>query len=179
MKKRRTTIIALLLVAALALGIGYANLTDQLKITGSATIDKDDAAESFKADIYFSKAISGEKATAAIDSGNNNLATMTVTEGALKEVGDEAVATFTIKSESDLAVTVTNPTTDNGCITYGAAEMKNYFEVTTNWAADHTLTPSATGATTDITVTVKMIKTPSTDQNLTFTILLNANAVTA
>ena len=37
MKKRRTTIIAFLLVAALALGIGYAALTTNLTITGGVT----------------------------------------------------------------------------------------------------------------------------------------------
>ena len=37
MKKRRTLIISLLLIAALALGIGYAALTTELNVTGSVT----------------------------------------------------------------------------------------------------------------------------------------------
>ena len=38
MKRRRNVIISLLLVAALALGIGYAAVTDVLDITGSADV---------------------------------------------------------------------------------------------------------------------------------------------
>ena len=169
MKKRRTLVISLLLVAALALGIGYAALTDELHITGSANIAESDAQNAFQEDVYFSKAISGEKADAAV-SGDNNYATMTVKDGALKEVGDEAVATFTIKSDSDLAVTVTNPTVAAGLITNSNSE---YFQVTTNWATDHEIDPYGT---TDITVTVKLIKTPDTTQAVTFDIQLNASA---
>ena len=39
MKKRRTLIIALLLVAALALGIGYAGFTSQLSVDGEAILN--------------------------------------------------------------------------------------------------------------------------------------------
>ena len=39
MKKRRTLIISLLLVAALALGIGYAGFTSELMINGDAVMN--------------------------------------------------------------------------------------------------------------------------------------------
>ena len=167
--KKRSTIVALLLVAALALGIGYAALTDTLNITGTANIAESDAQNSFQEDVYFSNAISGAKADAAVSS-DNNYATMTVKDGALKAVGDEAVATFTIKSDSDLPVTVTNPTVAANLITNDNPE---YFQVTTNWATDHVIDPYGT---TDITVTVKLIKTPDTTQACTFGIQLNASA---
>ena len=172
MKKRRTLVISLLLVAALALGIGYAALSEDLFITGSANISKTDAENSFKEDVYFSYATSGDKAEAKI-TDDNNYATMTVKTGALKQVGDEAVATFTIKSESDLDVLIKNPTVANGCITNRNNE---YFQVTTNWQADHTLVAAPSGATTDITVTVRLIKTPDVDQDTEFTIKLVATA---
>ena len=43
MKKRRTFIVSMLLVAALALGIGYAALTDVLEVTGRADINQSQA----------------------------------------------------------------------------------------------------------------------------------------
>ena len=39
MKKRRSSIISLLLVAALALGIGYAGFTSELTISGDAVMN--------------------------------------------------------------------------------------------------------------------------------------------
>ena len=173
MKKRRTLIVTLLLVAALALGIGYAALTDTLRVGGTAGVSAEAGSEAFEADVYFSKAISGDKADASVGA-DNDTATMTVKADALKVVGDEAVATFTIKSDSDLAVVITNPTVANGYITN---DNKEYFEVTTNWVADHTLTPNATNtATVDITVTVKLIKTPSVAQDVEFGIQLNVKS---
>ena len=174
MKKRRTLIVSLLLVAALALGIGYAALTDTLNITGTASVAQEAGEEAFEIDVYFSKAIAGTGATAAVGA-DKDTATMTVNADALKEVGDEVIATYTIKSDSDLAVVITNPTTTNGYITNDNTE---YFQVTTNWVADHTLTPDSTGtATVDITVTVKLIKTPSVAQDVEFGIQLNATSV--
>ena len=173
MKKRRTLIVTLLLVAALALGIGYAALTDTLRVGGTAGVSAEAGSEAFEADVYFSNAISGAKADAAVGA-DKDTATMTVKADALKEVGDEAVATFTIKSDSDLPVIITNPTVANGYITNDNTE---YFEVTTNWVADHTLTPNATNtATVDITVTVKLIKTPETAQDVEFGIQLNVKS---
>ena len=175
--KKRTSIIAFLLVAALTLGIGYAALTDTLTINGTANVAEQAGKDAFEADVYFSKAISGNGATAVLGSDPStdkpDVATMTVVDGALKEVGDEAIATFTITSESDLPVTITNPTAANGYITNNNTE---YFQVTTNWVADHEITPDATGkASVDITVTVKLIKTPETNETATFSILLNAS----
>ena len=121
MKKRRLVIALFLIVATLTLSIGYAALVDELTVTGTAGVSKDDAQETFDGDIYFSKVISGDGCTAEIlediDKGK-----ITVTDRSLKEVGDEVIATYTIKSENDLDVTVT-PSVSNGNSTY--------FDVTT------------------------------------------------
>ena len=140
----------------------------------TAGVSAEAGAEAFEDDVYFSKAIAGAGATAAVGA-DNDTATMTVAADALKVVGDEVIATFTVKSDSDLSVLITNPTVENGYITNDNTE---YFQVTTNWIGDHTLTPDATGtATVDITVTVKLIKTPDAPQDVTFGVQLNAKSV--
>ena len=164
MKNRKTVVVAFLLVAMLLIGVGFAQLTDQLLITGSAGVDADDSQEVFDGDIYFSKVINGTGCTAEILSDPDQ-GEITVTAGALKEVGNEVIATYTIKSESDLDVTVTpsivtsNPT---------------YFTVTTSWNDTAQVLPA--GSTIDITVTVKLARTAEEDQSTTFTITLDAKS---
>ena len=102
MKKRRIAIVAFLLCATLVLGIGYAALSDQLNITGTATYrptsvvnDRVDAA------IKFTNAVADAKyCTAANFSGD--AADMTVL---INDINDgttkfEAVATFTVTYDS-------------------------------------------------------------------------------
>ena len=54
MKKRRTFIVSMLLVAALALGIGYAALSDTLDINGTADVNQSQAEADFDLNVYFS-----------------------------------------------------------------------------------------------------------------------------
>ena len=169
MKKRRSVIAMFLVLAIFTLGIGYAQLTDTLTITGSAGVDSDNSQEVFNGDIYFSNAVANvERCTASIDGTDNDKATMTVKENILKEVGDEVIATFTIKSESDLDVVIPVPTISNS--------NEAYFDVYTTWDTEKTL---AAGKTVDIVVTVKLIKTAVADQSTTFTITLNPQTPTS
>jgi hypothetical protein len=94
MKKRRTLIISLLLVAALCLGIGYAAIARDLQINGSANLQGDN--EDF--DVVF---MSGED--------KNDMATVTVAEGTttatyvidgLSEKGEVEVITFVVKNRT-------------------------------------------------------------------------------
>lgn len=164
MKRRKSVVVVFLLAAAMMLSVGYAELTDTLTIDGSAGVDLSDTSEVFDEDIYFSKVISGDGCTAVIES-DPDMGTITVTEGALKEVGDEVIATYTIKSESDLTVTIPKPTI--------TVSNTNYFAVTDSWAVDQTLAP---GATLDVTVTIRLIKTAAADQDTTFKLTFNATA---
>ena len=165
MKNRKTVVVAFLLVAVLLLGVGYAALTDTLTIDGSAGVNLDDTKEVFDGDIYFSKVISGTGCTAVINS-DPDTGTITVTDGALKEVGDEVIATYTIKSESDLDVSIPKPTV--------AVTNSEYFAVTYSWAVDQTL---PAGGTIDVTITVRLVKTADTDQDTTFTVTFNATSI--
>ena len=166
MRNRKTVVVAFMLCAVMLLGIGYAALTDTLEITGSAGVNVDDSRKVFDEDVYFSKVISGNGCTAEILSDNDK-GEITVTDGELKEVGNEVIATYTIKSESDLAVKVTpsievlNPT---------------YFQVTHSWAVPSQTIPAG-GGTVDITITIKLIKTADADQDTTFDVTFIAESV--
>ena len=165
MKNRKRVVVSFLLLAARLLGGGYAQLTDTLTITGSAGVDLNDAKETYDGDIYFSKVISGDGCSAVINS-DPDTGTITVNDGFLKEVGDEVIATYTIKSESDLNVSIPKPTIN---VTNGT-----YFEVSDSWAVDQTL---EAGKTIDVTITIRLIKTPVADQDTTFTVSFTATSV--
>ncbi|MBQ9773933.1 MAG: hypothetical protein IJW30_04645 [Clostridia bacterium] len=175
MKNRRTILVAFLLIAAMTIGVGYAVLTDELKAHGTTGVNVDDAKEVFDEDIYFSKAvIASTTGTATIsnliddggaDQGTNDYVSITINDGFLKEVGDQAIVTLTVKSESDLAVTMAIPTITNNNSTY--------FAVTTTWSTE---TVIAAKGTADIVITVELIKTPTADQDLTFDVVLGATS---
>lgn len=140
-------IAAIVIVAILIIGVGYAAISNiTLNITGTAAATPNDA--------NFAVAFSGTptvsdatKVTAAVTDEEN--ATINVT--GLIAKGDIATATYTIQNTSadlsaELSATVTN-------------SNEEYFEVTYDLGA----TNIAKGAATTITVTVELIKTPITD----------------
>ena len=164
MKRRKSVVVVFLLAAAMMLSVGYATLTDTLTIDGSAGVDADHSQDVFDKDIYFSKVISGDGCTAVIKS-DPDMGTITVTEGALKEVGDEVIATYTIKSESDLPVYIPKPDID--------CTNPEYFTVSQSWAVnEQTLAP---GGTLDVTITIRLAKTAVADQSCTFDITFEAS----
>ena len=173
MKKRRTLIISLLLVAALALGIGYASLSDDLFIGGSANIDADDAKDAFAADVYFTKAVmSADKGVATIGADKNGEAsdkvTITVNDGVLAGQGDSVICAIEISNVGDLPADVT--------INSINVSNENYFKVTTSWGANTTQRLDA-GDTLDLTVTITVLKTPTADVDTTFDIGMVATAI--
>ena len=97
MKKRRTLIIAALLVAALALGIGYAALSRDLQINGSANLQGDN--EDFDISFTSGTAAPTDAATVTVVPGTT---TASYVIDGLSEVGDTLKLTFV----------VTNNTTD-------------------------------------------------------------------
>ena len=167
MKKRRTLIISLLLVAALTLGIGYAALTDVLDINGTADVNQTAAEESFDLDVYFSDAKANEEGNVAstVD-GDPDMASFTAST--LKGKGDKATFTFTIKNDSDLDAVVT-PTL--------AADGNNnptYFSIVSDWNGQ----PKDLGAgeSKTYTVTVELLNTPTETIHGAFHIELTAVA---
>ena len=100
MKKRRTLIIAALLVAVLALGIGYASLSRELVIGSEANLAPD--ANDF--DIVFTSAniddttLGSASLTGTLVDGGSTTAHYTLT--GLSKQGDKAVMTFTIQNRT-------------------------------------------------------------------------------
>ena len=173
MKKRRFLIISLLLVAALALGIGYANLTDDLFVTGTAGILQENADAAFASDVYFEKAIvSDGRGTAVIGADDNGEAndkvTITVAANALGGAGDSVVCTLTVKNAGDLnaSVTVNTPVID------GDSE---YFGVTVD-PVNKTIDAGDEG---NFVVTIKVLKTPDANVEATFDITMTATSLAA
>lgn len=70
MKKRRTLIVGLLLIAALALGIGYAALSDDLFIDATVNFDPTVAEDELDVDVRFLSATYNDYCTAGV-SGND------------------------------------------------------------------------------------------------------------
>ncbi len=161
MKQRRLAIIAFALVAVLTIGVGYAALTDTLSINGTATLLHSEAEEQFDVEVYFSAVGATSSCTAAIDGEDNDVATITITDG-LAVVGDKAVATFTITNNSAGSVSITP-----------AHNSSTNFDVATD-ASTYTV---AAGGTVDVIVTVTLKNTVNADiTNETFSLSFSATS---
>lgn len=95
MKQRRTLIIALLLVAALALGIGYAALSRDLQINGSANLQGNN--DDFQ--IYFTEG--SADSDAATVTANEGTTTASYVIDGLSEVGDTVEITFEVLNDTE------------------------------------------------------------------------------
>lgn len=112
MKKRRTLVISALLLAALALGIGYAGLSQEVKITG------DIASSAVTFDVVFAESnmvVTTESdsttrvtdITALSSAGTPGSAMIHLKAAGLKEAGDTVTYTLTIQNKSDVVVELT------------------------------------------------------------------------
>ena len=175
MKKRRTLVVAFVLVAALCLGIGYAAVSTTLDINGSATMLPNKA---FAEQICFTAATPLEAGnTANVNTNNNSKASFTANN--LNGIGNKASFTFTVENKGDLAaklnVTVCNVTAGN------VTGEDPYFKITTNWedavkdiaAADE----NSDDDTVTVTVTVEVLRTPVNTVSGSFLVELTANSV--
>ena len=164
MKRRRTLIISLLLVATLVLGIGYAGTTTTLKWTGHVENDP------ITFSVIFTNATEavdtmtdireGAVATAC-DPGTTGSDTISPTVDGLKEVGDKVTFTYTVTNNSDVDAKLNAPALD-------PAFNSEYFKVTIGtWS---TLELAATTGTATIDITVELIQVSDAEQSADFTI---------
>ena len=174
MKRRRNLVLAILLVAAMALSIGYAAVSDVLTITGNANVEESEAQDAFNLDVYFSAAEAGRyvtdvtlaegvKNTAGVVDDNNDEATFEV--NTLRGAGDWAEFTFTIKNAGDLDATMAAATWANG--------NADYFDIATEWPEG---TELKAGKTLTYKVTVTLKETPTTKLSASFNVDLTATA---
>lgn len=180
MKQKRTYVTLLLVVAILCLGIAYAAFTaDELTINGEAIASVADGV----VDVVFTDAAVAEGSNAGteakIDDAENDKASFTV--AGLTTAGDTQTVTFDVenRTENGVPVTLTAPVVVCG--------NEEWYEVVTCSYNKTALAAydagSDAGDTATLTVTVKLLKTVSTEAskteantNNTITITLTAEA---
>ena len=175
MKKRRTLIISLLLVAALALGIGYAALSTDLTVTGAVANSPHPIEVTFKTgSISAGEGLaSAEAASKVVCTNGAKSATFDV--AGLVHAGDKVVATFTVVNNNKYAVTLNTPTITE-------TDTNNFFTATTTWlddggSATATAPTLAAGATATFKVSVVMDK--NTAETYTGDFVLTVTATSA
>ncbi len=162
MKNYTLVIIITLLLAILVIAVGFATIaTVNLKITGNAAASASQS--NFNVKLTGTPTTGGSGTTTAEIANDGKSATMNVSGLTTKD--QTATATFTISNEStDLKASVD--------ATISSLTNSEYFEVSKSIASS---TIAASGTTT-ITVTVKLLKTPATDQTSgEFTVTISAD----
>ena len=150
MKARRLAIIAFALVAVLTIGVGYAALNDALTVGGTGSILKTAADDQFDGEVYFVGTPTIEKCTAEIAAGEKpDEATVTIKD-TLAIVGDTATATFTVKNDSAVPVTIVTNTSNDS----------DHFRVTAEYPDGNSL---AAGAEMEIVVKIVLKATVAAD----------------
>ena len=166
MKKRRLAIIAFMFIAVLTLGIGFAALTVDLDINGSAELGLTPA---FSEKINFTSAVANRATdgdTAGINQQNSHKANFTVKS--LKTAEDTATFTYVITNTSDYDAIVTLETITN-------TVNPSYFTVTTD-VPESGVAIANTDGTATVVVTVKLNSVPpSTELTGTFGIILRVS----
>ena len=163
MKNRKKMITTALIVLVLLLGVGYATVSSvNLNINGTAN------AETKELQVFYDGVNSGtsDKVTAISSPDKERTATFTVENMTLNET---VTMTFEVKNyETDVNATLAAPNVTQN--TNG-----DYFQVTTS--CDKTTLNA--GDTATITVNVKLIKTPVTDEagSTTVTVAMSASPV--
>ena len=165
MKRRRSLVIALLLVASLALGIGYAAFTVNMEIGGNISVGAPAPAVTFSA-------VSEQVVKGGITSGNNygkdalHGQSIDLNVGGFRNAGDQVVVTYTVKNDHDFPVTVTTP-------------VAKFTNTGSNYDANISIVPSAftgldsngyiaaNGGTATFTVTITLDKSFATEASIT------------
>jgi type II secretory pathway pseudopilin PulG len=178
MKKRRSILVALMLVAVMCIGIGYAAVSTVLNITGTATVTKDQAQAAFAENIYF-KDVTHQDGNASTDIHTTLVADkkkITFSVNSLSSVGDSQSFTATIANKGTLDATIK--------VTASSVNTSaEYFEIITDWGTDTKTLAKAVNGTTPTTITIKVtirLKAAPTDLiNGDFSLALTATSVDA
>ncbi len=166
MKKRRTLIISLLLIAAIALGVGYAATTGSVKINGDVanhphelnlTIVAEGTPATQKTEIV--EEMIGGVATdtdSSVSIVTDTLASISVK--GIAHTGDYVKAAVVVKNNNEYDVRLEAPSHTTTFPDDYTADMKDFFTVTYEWddASDVVL---AKGETKVLYVTVTMATT--------------------
>jgi len=175
MRNRRMVLAIFLLVAVFCIGSGFAAVTDVLDIWGTAEVDENSYKAAYDADIYFIEASAENvKDSAHVDANNNDRASFTV--NSLGGQDDTAEFTFVVANYGDLSATLTlAPVSD------GAENPSNNNTTFFDFAyqlSEETI-PAKAGnepGKATVTVTVRLLQTPTSIQSATFDLELYATA---
>lgn len=167
MKNRKSIIVMFLIAVVLCVGIGFAAVSDTLTIDGSASVG--DINANFDNNVYFSAAqVVNEKDGDSVTITGTKPDDVSFTCGSLLVANDKAEFKFTVKNDNDIAASVAiNLGTNTG--------ETDYFEITTDYSANSATI--AAGGTWDVTVTVKLLKTPVESKSCGCTITLTVTGV--
>lgn len=175
MKKTRTLIISLLLVASLALGIGYAAFSSRMAINGEAILPGVQVSEVVFVDA--SKTGGDDHITASVSGQNSN--SLTVNVSGFQHVGDNITVTAQIKNPHPFAVTLTTPAIKFVETAGTQVDASDYFTVEIVGTAPTSIAAAAdasTPATTNLVfkVTARDITASAKTQNFVISFLAEA-----
>ena len=174
MKKRNTTIFAFLLLAAVGMGVGYAALSDELQINGTAKAGFEVANDEWDADIYFSDAkitskTPGSEATMTPTGLNGDELTIPVENMSLK--GEKVTVSVTIKNDNvDYAADLIEVTAFN----YTSA-VDGDFTIECDFDANEVIAKNGGTYTFDIVITLNV--QPTEELSATFGLKFQAQAI--
>ena len=163
MKNRRNVIIAFLLCASLVVGVGYAALTDTLRIDGTANVKHENANNVFDGEVLFDTTVThGKNQIDTIEYGTDgDIANVTV--NSLTVEGSTAVFEMKIINNYQETIYVT-PKIDE---TSGLFD-KTLISLSSNWLSQtHEILP---GETLKNTLTVTCLRTIEADETTSFAI---------
>ena len=160
MKNRRIVVVAILLVAVLCLGVGYAALTDSITATGTITYNQDLV-------LQWTGNVTGDNATTETTDGDE-LAFTVNTSDWVKDV------------EHTYTVTVTNTSTKYNATGVVVSAVTN--NASPNYAVTATISGATinAGGTATVTITITLNEYPTTENyEQTFTFTVSNTGVTA
>ena len=176
MKNRKRIIMAFVLVACMLIGVGYAAVTDNFKVTGNITISDKGATDAFNEDIRFvGVVVEGNSepvsdVLASMNLGYTASCNVPMDEASfhitgLKGAGDSKQVTFRIKNFGDVDATLN--------FTVEPEFDKDAFNV------EHNLTNGAdlkAGESIDITFTVTVVNSVTEETTSQFVFNFTANS---
>ena len=178
MKNRKIILISFLVCACIVVGVGYANLADDLIVEGHGKLTKSNAEVEFQKDIYFSQVVSRTNCTAVIDAtdtSNDKIAiTIDDTTSKMAVQGDKAT----------VELQIANATLDEATVTldFQTNAPEKYFSLSCSESSAFTVPAGTEGVDTidpglkTITVTITLEKTINADMAdyEAFKLVLNA-----
>lgn len=165
--KKRTLVIAVLLVAALALGIGYAALSDTLTLNGTIKSTGDDMTDTFDGLVYFTNA-----------TVTNSPATHITANVSAAYGGDEASYTITgmdtVGDVVEMEFVIHNAYTETVWVSLGAHDENNNecVKITNNYTEAIEI---AANSNATFTVTVEIVKLTGEGIDLTHNVTFNVS----